>query len=101
MKLCRNTHAHPEHDDEHMWHANARGQRANIGASRFLRQLVGQPGIVTGAEKHHQAGRRQDAAEDDLVRYLQHKAQERRQRQHVDQDVGSESEKRIHVSGCP
>ncbi len=43
------------------------------------------------------AGR--DAAKDRSCRDLQDEAQQRRQGEHVDQDVGAKPEERIHVSG--
>jgi hypothetical protein len=52
-----------EGDDEHMRHGDARRQRADVGATGLLRQFVGEEGVIEGGETHHQAERRQDAAE--------------------------------------
>ena len=52
-----------EGDDEHMRHADTRGQRANIAAAGFLRQPIGEPRIIEGREAHHQAEGGEDTAE--------------------------------------
>src|SRR5262249_44703563 len=90
-----------EGDDEHVRDAHARRQRAYVVAAGGARQAPGEPGVVERAEKHHQPERRQDAAEHDGVGHLEHEAQERRQRQHVDEDVGAEAEERVPVAGRP
>src|SRR5207248_7005174 len=45
--------------------------------------------------------RGQDAAEDERVRHLQHEPQEAGEHQHVDENIGSESEKRVPVACRP
>ena len=52
-------------------------------------------------ETQHQAGRRQDASEDEVVGHLQDEAQQRGQREQVDEDVGAEAEERAPVAGHP
>ena len=88
-------------DDEHVRHADARRQRADIVASGLLGEPIGQPRIVERGQTEHQPGGGQDASEDDVVRHLQHEAQESRQREQVDEDVGSEAEEGVPVSGHP
>ena len=90
-----------EGDDEHVRHADARGQRADIGAPGLLREPVGQPRVIERGQAQHQPGGRQDAAEDEVVRHLQHEAQQRGQREQVDEDVGAEAEEGVPVSGHP
>ena len=90
-----------EGDDEHVRHADARRQRADVVAAGLLRQPVGEPGVVHGREAHHQAERRQDAAEHERVRHLQHEAQQPGQHQHVDEDVGAEAEEGVPVARRP
>ena len=89
MKLWKNTQTSPasqpligspvaerdrqhdhEGDDEHVRHADAGGQRADVVAARLLRERIGEPGIVPRREEHHQPERGQDAAEDDVARHL-------------------------------
>ena len=120
MKLWKNTQTRPaaqpligiaglerdrqhdhEGDDEHVRHADARRQRADVGAAGLLRQPIGEPGVVERREAHHQAERRQDAAEHERVRHLQHEAQQPGQHQHVDQDVGAEAEEGVPVARRP
>ena len=84
-----------------MRHADARGQRADVVASGRLRQPVAEPGVVDGAEEQHQAERRQDAAEHQIVRHLEDEAQKPGQHEHVDEDVGAEAEERVPVARNP
>ena len=93
-------HDHEGHD-EHVRHADARRQRANIATPGLLRQAVGQKGVVEGRQAQHEAERRQDAAEHDRVRHLDHKTQQAGKHQHVDQNVGAETEEGIEIAGGP
>ena len=90
-----------EGDHEHVRHADARRQRADIGAAGLQRQFVGEPRVIHRGQEHHQAHRGQDASEHDRVRHFQHEAQQPGQHQHVDQDVGAETEKRVPVARRP
>ena len=90
-----------EGDDEHVRHADARRQRADIVAAGLLRQPIGEKRVIEGGEAHHQAERRQDAAEHEGIRHLQHEAQQAGQHQHVDEDVGAETEEGVPVARCP
>ncbi|MET3250444.1 hypothetical protein ABIA29_000688 [Bradyrhizobium japonicum] len=90
-----------EGDDEHVRHADARGQRADIGAAGPLREAVGEVGVIECRQAHHQPECGQDAAEHEAIGHLQHEAQEARENQHVDEDVGAEAEKRVPVARCP
>ena len=90
-----------EHDDEHVRHADAGGQRADVGASGLLREPVREPRVVQRGQRHHQAGRGQDAPEHELVRHLEHEAQQARQHEQVDEDVGAEAEEGVPVAGRP
>ena len=90
-----------EHHDEHVRHADPRGQRANVAAAGFLSQLAGEPGVIDRAEEQHQAGRGQDAPEDDRIGQLEHEAQQAGQHQHVDEDVGAEAEEGVPVARRP
>ncbi len=90
-----------EGDDEHVRHADARGQRADVVAAGLLRQPIGEIRVVEGREAHHQPERGQDAAEHETIRHLQHEAQQAREHQHVDEDVGAEAEERVPVARCP
>jgi hypothetical protein len=93
-------HDHESHD-EHVRHAHTRGQRAHVAATGLERQAVGQKCVVHGREAHHQTERRQDAAEDERVRHLQHETQKAREHEHVHENVGAKSEKRVPVPGRP
>ena len=75
MKLWKNTQTRPasqpfdrvfglgqrdrqhdhERDDEHVRHADARGQRANIAAAGLLRQAIGEKRIVECRQAQHEA----------------------------------------------
>ncbi len=90
-----------EHHDEHVRHADAGRQGADVGAAGLLGQAIGEPGIVHRAQAQHQAGGGEDAAEHQLVRHLEHEAQQAGEHQHVDQDVGAEAEERIPVAWNP
>ena len=90
-----------EGDDEHVRHADARGQRADVGAAGLLGEAIGEPGVIDRAEKQHQSEGGQDAAEHQRVRHLQHEAQQAGQHQNVDEDVRSESEEGVPVAGNP
>jgi hypothetical protein len=50
-------------DDEHVRHADAGRQGADIGAASLLRDPIGEIGVVHRAEEQHQAGRRENSAE--------------------------------------
>ena len=90
-----------ERDDEHVRHTDARRQRADVVPARLQCQPIGKPRVVKGGKAHHQAERRQDAAEYERIRHLQHEAQQPGEHQHVDEDVGAEPEERIPVSWRP
>jgi len=90
-----------EGNDEHVRHAHARGQRADIAAAALERQPIREEGVVHRREAHHQPERGQDAAEDERVRHLQHKPQQAGEHQHIDEDIGAESEKRVPVAYRP
>ena len=119
-KLCTNTQVSPasqacigiaglaedrqhddEGDDEHVRHADARRQGADVGASRLLGQTIAEQGVIDRAQKQHQAGGREDAAEHQLIRHLQHEAQQAGQHQNIDQDVGAETEEGVPIAGEP
>ncbi len=119
-KLCTNTQTRPasqpligiaglerdrqhdhEHDDEHVRHADARRQRADVGASGPLRETIREPRVVARRQRHHQPGGRQDAPEHELVGHLEDEAQKARQHEHVDEDVGAEAEERVPVARRP
>ena len=67
----------------------------------FLREPIGQKGVIHRAQAHHQAGGGQDAPEDEVVGHFQHKAQQRREREQVDEDVGAEAEEGVPVARHP
>ena len=90
-----------EHHHEHVRHAGAGRQRRHIVAAGLLGELIGEPRVVERAGKEHQPAGRQDAAEHDLVRHVQHEAQESGQHQEVDEDVGPETEKGVPIPGGP
>ena len=90
-----------EGDDEHVRNADARRQRADIGAAGLEREAIGEPGVIESGQAHHQAERRQDAAEHQRVRHLQNEAQQAGQHQHVDQNVGAETEEGVPVCRGP
>ena len=64
-------------------------------------QPVAEPRVVDGAEEEHQAERRQDAAEHQIVRHLEDEAQKPGQHEHVDEDIGAEAEERVPVARNP
>ena len=99
--LQRDRQHDDEGDDEHVRHAHPRWQGAHVRAARAPGEAVGEEGVVHGREAHHQAERRQDAAEHEAVRHLQHEAQEAGQHQHVDQDVRAEAEEGVPVARGP
>ena len=101
VRLERDREHYHESDDKHVRHAHAGGQRADIAAAGLKRQPIGKEGVVHRGEAHHQPQRGQDAAEDKRVRHLQDKTQQTGEHQHVDENVGAESEKRVPVAGCP
>ena len=90
-----------EHDDEHVRHADAGGQRAHVGSSRLLRKAIREPRVVHRGQRHHQSHRGENASEHQVVRHLEHEAQEPGQHQHVHQDVGAETEERVPVARRP
>ena len=70
-------------------------------AAGLLAPAVGEPRVVQRAQAQHQPGRRQDAAEHQLVRHLEHEAQQPGQHQQVDEDVGAEAEEGVPVARDP
>ena len=90
-----------EGDDEHMRHADARGQGADVAAAGFLRQAIGEPGVVEGGQAHHQAQSPAGCGRTRCVRHLEHEAQQAGEHQHVDQDVGAEAEEGVPVARRP
>ena len=66
-----------------------------------LGETIGEPGVVHRAQEQHQPDRGQDASEHQRVGHLEHEAQQRRQREHVDEDVGAEAEEGVPVAGRP
>ena len=90
-----------ERDDEHVRHADPRGQRAHVRSTRLLRQPIGERRIVHGAHAHHHPRGRQDALEHQVGGHLQDVAKEAGERQQVDEDVGAEAEECVPVAGRP
>ena len=77
------------------------GKRADVGAAGLLREAIGQECVVHRRQAHHQPERGQDAAEHERVRHLEHEAQQAGQHQHVDENVGAETEECVPVARRP
>jgi len=60
--------------------------------------LIREPRVVHRREAKHEAGRGEDFAEDEVVRHFQNEAQERREREQIDEGVRPEAEEGVHPS---
>ena len=120
-KLCTNTQVRPasqrlhrivglgqdrqhddEGDDEHVRHADARGQRADVGAAGLLRQPVGRARRNTpcsGTASGRCAGRMRPNTSASGI--FSTKRSSAGQHEHVDQDVGAEAEEGVPVARNP
>ena len=90
-----------EHDDEHVRHARAVRHRRDVGAALPLRELVGEVRVVEVADRQRDAERRQDAAEHDVGRQLDHAQAQAREHDHVEHDVGEQPEEAVPVARDP
>ena len=90
-----------EGDDEHVRHADARRQGADVGAAGLLGQPIGEPGVVDRAEEQHQPEGGKNSPEHQRIRHLEHVAQQPGQHENVDEDVGAEPEEGVPVAGNP
>jgi hypothetical protein len=93
-------HDHEDHD-EHVRHADAGGQRADVVAPGRPGEPIGEPSVIGGGEAEHQPDGGQDAPEGDGVGHAQHEAEQAGEHQQVDEDVGAEAEERVPVSRHP
>ena len=91
-----------EHDDEHVRHADARRQRADVGAAGLLREPVGEPRVVhraTGTSSARPPGRMRPNTRSSGI--FSTKRSRPGQHQQVDEDVGAEAEERVPVARRP
>ena len=92
---------HHEGDDEHVRHAGARRQGGDVAAAGLRGETIGEPGVIHRREEQHQPEGGKNSAEDQRIRHFQHEAQQPRQDQNIDQDVGPEAEKGVPVARNP
>ena len=76
-------------------------QRANVVAPGLLREPIGEPGVVTGAEAQHQPGAGRMRPNTSSSGIFSTKRKQPRQHEQVDEDVGAEAEERVPVAGHP
>ena len=90
-----------EHDDEHVRHAGAVRHRGDVAAAFLLAELPREIRVEEVAERQRDAERRQDAAEHRVRGQLHDAEAEPGQHDHIEQNVGEQTEEPVPVSRHP
>ena len=93
-------HDHERHE-EVVRHGRSVRHRRDVVAAFLPRELIRQVGVEQVAERQRDRQGRQDPAEDRVGRQLHDEQHERRQHEHVEQDVRAEAEECVPVARNP
>jgi hypothetical protein len=90
-----------ENDNEHVWHAGPVRHCRHVVASLVLGKAPGEIGVIEIAQRQCDAEGRQDPAIDDVGRQIDDVQAQSGQHDHVEDDIGEQTEKAVPVAGNP